>query len=121
MTTTSQEEYDMIGQIDRKVLNLLYDKGEISLGDIQQILVNSDLELNADEVISYSKVLVFELQKRFLENVEVPLFSINSDNVRFVIHEEAHWVLDQISQEVYDENGEVVAKVLPNFEMEEYQ
>ena len=121
MTLTSQEEYDMIGKIDRTVLNLLYKNGKISLSEIQEILTDSDLELNADEVVAYSEVLVFELQKRFLENVEVPLFSINSDNVRFVLHEQAHWVLDQISQEVYDENGEVVAKVLPNFEMEEYQ
>lgn len=121
MKMTEQEEYDMIGQVDRTVLNLLYKKGEISLSDIQRILTESTLELNMDEVIAYSEVLVFELQKRFLENVEVPLFSINSDNVRFVLHEQAHWVLDQITQEVYDENGEVVAKVLPNFVMEEYE
>ena len=121
MTIINQEEYDMIGQVDRTVLNLLYKKGEISLSDIQQILKESTLELSVDEVISYSEILVFELQKRFLENVEVPLFSINSDNVRFVLHEDAQWVLDRITQEVYNENGEVVAKVLPNFVMEEYE
>tara|TARA_R110000803_G_scaffold86474_1_gene152859 strand:- start:27839 stop:28207 length:369 start_codon:yes stop_codon:yes gene_type:complete len=114
------EEYDMMGIIDRKVLNLLFKQNFITLGEVIGIVEESELGLNKEQTVVYSEVLVVELQRRFFENVECPLFSNNSDNTRLVIHEEAKWVFEQIMLNQYDENGEVVAKVLPNFDMEEY-
>ena len=121
MTLTGQEENSMLGQIDRNILNLLFANGVITLSEITDVIKSSELPITDEAAEAYSEILIVELQRRFFDNVEVPLFSNLTDNVRFVIHEDAHWVLDQISQEVYDENGEAVAKVLPNFEMEEYQ
>jgi len=114
------EEYDMMGLIDRKVLNLLFEQGFITLNQVMSIVEESELGLDKEQTVAYSEILVVELQKRFVENVECPLFSNNSDNTRLVIHEDAKWVFEQIMLEQYDENGEVVAKVLPNFDMEEY-
>ena len=114
------EEYDMMGIIDRKVLNLLFKQNFITLGEVIGIVEESELGLDKEQTVVYSEVLVVELQRRFFENVECPLFSNNSDNTRLVIHEEAKWVFEQIMLNQYDENGEVVAKVLPNFDMEEY-
>jgi predicted transcriptional regulator len=121
MTLTGQEENSMLGQIDRNILNLLFANGVITLSEITDIIKSSELPITNEAAEAYSEILVMELQKRFFDNVEVPLFSNNSDNVRLVMHEDAKWVMEQITQEEYDENGEVVAKVLPNFEMEEYQ
>ena len=115
------EEYDMMGIIDRKVLNLLFKQNFITLGEVIGIVEESELGLDKEQTVVYSEVLVVELQRRFFENVECPLFSNNSDNTRLVIHEEAKWVFEQIMLNQYDENGEVVAKVLPNFNMEEYE
>jgi len=110
----------MMGLIDRKVLNLLFEQGFITLNQVMSIVEESELGLDKEQTVAYSEILVVELQKRFVENVECPLFSNNSDNTRLVIHEDAKWVFEQIMLEQYDENGEVVAKVLPNFDMEEY-
>lgn len=114
------EEYDMMGLIDRKVLNLLFKQDFITLGQVIKIVEESELGLDKYQEEAYSEVLIAELQRRFLENVECPLFSNSSDNTRLVIHEDAKWVFEQIMLEEYDENGEVVALVLPNFDMEEY-
>jgi len=121
MTLTGQEENSMLGQIDRNILNLLFANGVITLSEITDIIKSSELPITDEAAEAYCEVLVVELQRRFFDNVEVPLFSNNSDNVRLVMHEDAKWVMEQITQEEYDENGVVVAKVLPNFEMEEYQ
>ena len=117
----STGEYDMMGLIDRNVLNLLYKQGFITLPQVIEIVKESALELEPEQITPYSEVLVVELQRRFVKNVECPLFSINSDETRLVIHEDAKWVFEQILIKEYDENGEVVAKVLPNFNMEEYE
>ena len=114
------EEYDMMGLIDRSVLNLLYNQGFITLPQVITIVEESALELEPEQVAPYSEILIVELQRRFVKNVECPLFSINSDETRLVIHEDAKWVFEQILIKEYDEHGEVVAKVLPNFDMEEY-
>jgi len=110
----------MMGLIDRKVLNCLFEHGFITINQVMDIVEESELGLDKEQSKTYSEVLVVELQRRFVKNVECPLFSINSDNTRLVIHEDAKWVLEQIMVNQYDENGEVVAKVLPNFDMEEY-
>lgn len=115
------EEYDMMGNIDRKVLNHLFNKGTISLSEVMAIVNESELGLDEEQSVIYSEILVVELQRRFVKNVECPLFSNTSSNKHLVIHADAKWVLEQISVTEYDEHGEVVAKVLPNFEMEEYQ
>ena len=114
------EEYDMMGLIDRKILNLLFKQDFITLEEVIGIVKESELGLDKEQTIVYSELLVVELQRRFIKNVECPLFSINSDETRLVIHEDAKWVFEQILIKEYDENGEVVAKVLPNFDMEEY-
>jgi len=117
--SVTTEEFDMTGQIDRSVLNLLYNQGYIIPLDVLTIVKESSLDLTEREAIQYSKVLVTELEERFLDNVEAPLFRLK-DNILY-LHEEAKEVFDQILVEEYNEDGEVVAKVLPIFEMEEYE
>jgi hypothetical protein len=114
------EEYDMMGLIDRDLLNLLYNQGYITLEHVIEIVRESKLDLDEESILKYSENCIVLLQKRFLENVECALFSLRSDETRLLISEDAKWVFDQIMQEEYDEEGEVVAKVLPDFDMEEY-
>ena len=114
------EEYDMMGLIDRDLLNLLYNQGYITLEHVIEIVRESKLDLDEESILKYSENCIVLLQKRFLENVECALFSLRSDKTRLLISEDAKWVFDQIMQEEYDEEGEVVAKVLPDFDMEEY-
>ncbi len=116
----TSEEYDMMGLIDRHLLNLLYNQGYITFDQVIEVVKESKLDLDEESIVKYSENCVILLQKRFLENVECALFSMRSDETRLVISEDAKWVFDQIMQEEYDEEGEVVAKVLPNFDMEEY-
>ena len=113
------EEYDLMGLIDRDILNLLYKQGFITYIQIQEIVTNSELDLEEDSIASYTEICISELQRRFLENVECALFSPSSDNAHFIISNDAKWVLDQIMEEEYDETGELVAKVLPNFDLKE--
>ena len=117
----TSEEYDMMGLIDRHLLNLLYNQGYITVDQVIEIVRESEIHLDEESIIIYSENCVRLLQQRFLKNVECALFSSKSDLTRLVISDDAKWVFDQIMQEEYDENGEVVAKVLPNFYMEEYE
>ena len=110
----------MMGLIDRDLLNLLYNQGYITLEHVIEIVRESKLDLDEESILKYSENCIVLLQKRFLENVECALFSLRSDETRLLISEDAKWVFDQIMQEEYDEEGEVVAKVLPDFDMEEY-
>ena len=114
-------KFDLMGLIDRDILNLLYKQGFVTYIQIQEIVTNSRLDLDEDSIASYTENCISLLQSRFLENVKCALFSPSSDNAHFIISNDAKWVLDQIMVEEYDETGELVAKVLPNFEMEEYQ
>jgi len=116
----TSEEYDMMGLIDRYLLNLLYNQGYITFDQVIEVVKESELHLDDESLVIYSENCVRLLQERFLKNVECSLFSPRSDETRLVISEDAKWVFDQIMQEEYDEEGEVVAKVLPNFDMEEY-
>lgn len=117
----TSEEYDMMGLIDRNLLNLLYNQGYLTLDQVIEVVKESELYLDDESLIIYSENCVRLLQERFLKNVECALFSARSDETRLVISDDAKWVFDQIMQVEYDENGEVVAKVLPNFDMEEYE
>jgi len=99
----TSEEYDMMGLIDRNLLNLLYNQGYLTLDQVIEVVKESELYLDDESLIIYSENCVRLLQERFLKNVECALFSVRSD------------------EKEYDENGEVVAKVLPNFDMEEYE
>lgn len=117
----TSEEYDMMGLIDRNLLNLLYNQGYLTLDQVIEVVKESELYLDDESLIIYSENCVRLLQERFLKNVECALFSVRSDETRLVISDDAKWVFDQIMQKEYDENGEVVAKVLPNFDMEEYE
>jgi|9_EtaG_2_1085328.scaffolds.fasta_scaffold00660_21 hypothetical protein len=125
----THEDYDMLGKVDRILLNKLFSCGFVTKEDVIEGMKKSINEyavveyfIDEDELDMFCKQILMELHQRFVENVEVPLFvPFNKEPKKFDLHPDAKWVLEQIMQEEYDENGEVVAKVLPNFDMEEYQ
>ncbi len=124
---TGMEEYDMLAMIDKKLLELLYNQGYLALPQVVKIIGENTSdreywdELNISQVAKIGREKVIELEQRFRDNVECELFLSEPENKRKIISPDAIWVLSQIMQEEYDENGEVVALVLPNFDMEEYE
>jgi len=114
----------MLALIDKKLLELLYNQGYLELHQVIEIIdehtsdKNYWKKLNIGEASQYGEATIVELQRRFRENVECELFSTESNDGRMIISPDAIWVFSQIMQEEYDENGEVVALVLPNFDME---
>ena len=125
--SVSMEEYDMLAMIDKKLLELTYNQGCLKLPQVIEIIDEntSDREywdgLSNLQVAQLGREKVIELEERFRDNVECELFLPEPENKSLIISPDAIWVLSQIMQEEYDENGEVVALVLPNFDMEEYE
>ena len=123
----SMEEYDMLAMIDKKLLELLYNQGYLKLPQVIEIISENTSdkeywnELNHYQVAQLGRAKVIELEQRFRDNVECELFLPEPENQSLIISPDAIWVFSQIMQEEYDENGEVVALVLPNFDMEEYE
>lgn len=117
----------MLAMIDKKLLELLYNQGYLALPQVVKIIGENTSdreywdELNISQVAKIGREKVIELEQRFRDNVECELFLSEPENKRKIISPDAIWVLSQIMQEEYDENGEVVALVLPNFDMEEYE
>lgn len=116
----------MLAMIDKKLLELVYNQGYLELPQVVEVISENTPKEYWDELDNYQvaqigREKVIELEERFRDNVECELFLPEPENKRKIISPDAIWVLSQIMQEEYDENGEVVALVLPNFDMEEYE